>query len=187
MPTSAGISPELVLLGALLAAALAGAIALWILVVRLARFEAGLAQLEHLAALRTNLERLSATHADLDLRRLEHALLDVRDTQRRTADLLLAASERAERQTLGSSASLAPIAAPSAGALVERVVTRLLALGYERVVLVTPQAALDALLTGEGHVQVEARRDGAACKGRVLVRAGAIGDVQIQSAYSTFP
>ena len=188
MPISDGFSPELWVLAALLGAALACAIALCVLVVRLRRFEAGQTQqVEHLAALRASLERLAATHADLDLRRLEHALIDMRDTERRTADLLLAFTERSARESLGPNANLAPIAAPSAGALSERIVTRLVALGYERIVLITPHAALEALLAGEGHVQVEARRDGAACKGRVHVRQGAIVDVQIQSAYSIFP
>ena len=44
-----------------------------------------------------------------------------------------------------------------------------------------------AVSAGEGSVTVEARRDGVSCKGRVKIRAGSIGDVQMQSAYSAFP
>jgi hypothetical protein len=85
--------------------------------------------------------------------------------------------------------ALEPVGVGSASALADRIVTRLLALGYERVQLVTPFAKIAELLegAGDGEVTVEARRDGAACKGKLLVKRGAIADVQLQSAYSTFP
>ena len=87
------------------------------------------------------------------------------------------------------SSALEQVSAGSAASLADRVVTRLLALGYERVQLVTPFAKIAELLegAGDGEVTVEARRDGAACKGKILVKRGAIADVQMQSAYSTFP
>ena len=53
--------------------------------------------------------------------------------------------------------------------------------------LVTPREDLARLVQGDGEVLVEARRDGASCKGRVSVRGGVLSDVQIQAAYSAFP
>jgi hypothetical protein len=80
----------------------------------------------------------------------------------------------------------AGVPASLGGGLADRVVSRLLALGYERITFVTPPAELDAGRS-ELDIVVEARRDGAACKGRVLVRGGRIHDIQIQSAYAAFP
>jgi hypothetical protein len=74
-----------------------------------------------------------------------------------------------------------------AGSLADRIVTRLLALGYDRITFVTPPTELALGTQGDLDVVVEARRDGAACKGRVLVRHGRIHDIQIQSAYAAFP
>jgi len=63
--------------------------------------------------------------------------------------------------------------------------------GYERVRLVTPASELEQLAAGEaggsGELVVEARRDGVLCKGRVLLRRGALTDVEIQPAYKLFP
>ena len=36
-------------------------------------------------------------------------------------------------------------------------------------------------------IAVEAVRDGVLCKGRVLLRAGALSDVEIKPAYTVFP
>jgi hypothetical protein len=73
----------------------------------------------------------------------------------------------------------------------ERVVNRLLALGYERVRLITSPEDLAALAAeprgGNGEITVEARRDGALCKGRVLLRSGALTEVEIRPSYSVFP
>ena len=77
-----------------------------------------------------------------------------------------------------------PVAAPALG---ERIVNRLMALGYERIELVTPHAELEAIAGGGGEVLVEARREGVPCKGRVRVRAGRIEAVQLQPAFGVFP
>jgi hypothetical protein len=60
-------------------------------------------------------------------------------------------------------------------------------MGFERIVIVTPREQFDAIQTQGGEVSVEARRDGAACKGKVIFRGGALVDVAMQSAYATFP
>jgi hypothetical protein len=169
---------------ALLAACAVAAFAAWQILGRLKAFEKHLARLEDLAVLRERVEHLAGAQPELDLRRLEHVLLDLRDATKRTEERLLTLVEG----TRASSVTGLPVpAAASAALLSERIVTRMLALGYERVQLVTPLSELEPLLGGEGAVTLEARRDGVSCKGRVKIKAGAIGDVQMQSAYSAFP
>lgn len=147
------------------------------------RMDARLEKLERLDELVAQVEKLGKTSHELDLRRVEHVLLDVRDAQKRTEERLLALAEARTRSEREPGA----LAEPTAGALSERVVGRLLALGYERVHIVTPHDELARIASTSGEVVVEARRDGAACKGRVLVRSGSIQDVQLQSAYGMFP
>lgn len=129
---------------------------------------------------------LASAHAELDLRRIEHALYDIRDGQKRVEDRVLAGIE-ARHGSSQSASAIEPASQAIATTLPERIVTRMLALGYERIQFVTPVADVQRISNGDGEVAVEARRDGAACKGRVLVRGGAIADLQLQSAYSIFP
>ena len=172
-----------------LAAAVLGACALcaycaWQILARLKSFERHVERLQDLAVLRERVERLAGAQPELDLRRLEHVLLDLRDAQKRTEERMLALIE-GTRANLSS--SLPVPAAAGTALLAERIVTRLLSLGYERVQLVTPLAELEPLLGGEGMAVVEARRDGVSCKGRVKLKGGAIQDVQMQAAYGAFP
>jgi hypothetical protein len=70
----------------------------------------------------------------------------------------------------------------------ERITTRLLAMGFERIEVLTPLEQLEHLQAGgEGEVLVEARRAGAHHKGRVLVKDGAICDVKLRDSYEAFP
>src|SRR5690349_14766177 len=172
-----------------IAAALLGACALaawcaWQILARLKTFEKHVERLQDLAVLRERVECLAGAQPELDLRRLEHVLLDLRDTHKRTEERMLALIE----STRASAAPGLPVPAAAGTALLaERIVTRLLSLGYERVQLVTPLAELEPLLGGEGVAVIEARRDGVSCKGRVKLKAGAIQDVQMQAAYGAFP
>lgn len=138
------------------------------------------------AALGELAKALAATRdeaRELDLRRVEHALLDLRDLARRVEDRILVADEARHKEQI----SPATLQTQGGGALSDRVITRLLALGYDRITFVTPPDELERNAQGDLDVVVEARRDGAACKGRVLVRSGRIHDIQIQSAYAAFP
>ena|SRR5260221_4576793 len=171
---------------ALLAVATVG---IWFVVARLRVLEGRLAHLDRLEAIQASLSKFQDERGELDVRRLEHVLIDIRDGQKRVEDRMLAVLEsgRGGARTQGA---LEPVGVGSASALADRIVTRLLALGYERVQLVTPFAKIAELVEGaggDGEVTVEARRDGAACKGKILVKRGAIADVQLQSAYSAFP
>lgn len=183
-------TPPLAALADVLAAAglvvgLALAVGLWVAVGHLRELRGELRKLSTLESIDAALGRLASERSDLDLRRLEHVLIELRDGGRRLEDAWLASSQ--------SSRSLeAPERSPDRPvSLAERVTNRLLALGYERVRLVTAAEELEALARqaggGDGDIVVEARRNGAPCKGRVLLRSGALTEVEIRPAYSVFP
>lgn len=164
----------------------AAAAALWLVVGRLRKIEAKTASLDRLAGIGGALEKMQEDGQGLDLRRIEHVLIDIRDGQKRVEDRMLAVLERSAGPK-GTASALVATSAGSAESLADRIVTRLLSLGYERVQLVTPLEKIGEMIAGDGEVAVEARREGAACKGRIVVRRGVIVDVQLQSAFTMFP
>ena len=188
-PTLLGTTLPLVLLG-LVVALLAG---LAILVARLGARAAALEErasaLDKLEPLAGHVRKLAESEDALDLRRLEHVLVDIRDGQRRVEERLLGLVESLEhsRDVLHPQAPQSPPTPGGAAPLAERVVTRLLALGYERIELLTPLDDIESLADDDGELVVEARKDGSLHKGRVHVRSGAIVDVQLRSTYEAFP
>lgn len=179
---SVPVLPWLAVLGVLLLAA--GVAVLGVLVTRLRALEANLGGLARLEDVKRSVDRIAEGREDLDLRRLEHVLIDIRDTQKRVEDGIVSVLENRAQSALVAG-ERAPGASPVE--LADRVVTRLLALGYERVLLVTPHDQLETFADGDGEIVVEARRDGAICKGRVVVRDGRITEIQVQPAYAAFP
>jgi hypothetical protein len=170
--------------GGLLLAVVAAAAAAWAAVRRLDRLRRELGTLESLQELQRSVAGWLAERDDLDLRRIEHLLIDLRDGSKRVEELLL----RVHADNAATGEALVPLGAVAGErGLGERVVNRLLALGYERIELVTPHQELEAIGRGDGAVRVEARREGVLCKGRVRVRAGRIDSVQLQQAFSIFP
>jgi len=185
---SAPSDPETVLL--VVAAAVGGSIVAlqFVLLASIRRLEKRLGSLDRLQGLETALQKLAEREAAIDLRRTEHVLLDVRDQVKRLEERVMSLSERGARAGLSTdlvSTTATPAAASSL--VTDRILTRLLALGYERIQIVTSGDELAALSAGEGDAIVEARRDGALCKGRVRVAHGQVGAVQVQPAYSAFP
>lgn len=176
--------PEAVLwLGVALLFLLAAVVfALFTLHRRLEVLQRELGPLATLAELQRLLQSAVAGRDALDLRRIEHVLIDLRDGTRRVEEQLLRLAE--QRQETAQSGGLVALAPPS---VAERILNRLYALGYERVELIAPAAEVEALALGEGEVRVEARREGALCKGRVRLRAGRIEAVQLEPAYPIFP
>ena len=181
-----------------ISAAAAGGIvgAQFVLATSLRRLEKRLGSLDRLQGLEAALQKLAGREAALDLRRTEHTLLDVRDHLKRLEERLLAVVESRARESaqaggnsLANGTELAVGASPAAATSVvtDRILTRLLALGYERIQIVTSADDLALLGSTEGVVIVEARRDGALCKGRVRVARGLVGAVELQPAYSAFP
>ena len=166
----------------LLVAVCAGVAGVWVLVGRLRELERMAGRLEALDDVRAGLQRLVADREDLDLRRVEHVLIEMRDGQKRLEDALLRTLQRPGSQA-------APVAGdtPLDVQVSERVVNRLLALGYEQIRVLSERADLEAIHEGSGEVLVEARRHGSICKGRVHFRSGALTDVDLQPSWSTFP
>jgi hypothetical protein len=184
MPLDSSVSTALApwLAALALAAVAAAAIGVWMIHHRLGELSRAIGQLARLEDIAVAVKKLAGDRSDLDLRRLEHVLIEIRDAQRRLEDALLRVSQS---RASPASSELATAGAP--GSLAERATTRLLALGYERVQLVTPLAELDDLGARDGEILVEARRGGVPCKGRVLVRDGRLADVEMKTAYGTFP
>lgn len=171
---------------ALLAVLGACAWPLWILIGRFRRLEKRLGKLEVLERIESVLARVLDERDDLDLRRLEHVLVELRDDVRRQNERLISTLESLrQRSDARTSAAVAP-EAPGNG-LAERIISRLLAQGFERIDLLTPAEEFESIARSEGEVQVEARRDGTPHKGRVRVRDGVIVDVHLRSSYQVFP
>jgi hypothetical protein len=184
MPADSSVSATVLCWLAVLVVAttLAASVGVWLILARLRELHKSTSELGRLEELSASVKKIASDRSDLDLRRVEHVLIEIRDAERRLEDALVRLSEsRAspngpEQAGRSSSVSLA-----------ERVTTRLLALGYERVQFVTPLSELEKLGDQDGEVLVEVRRAGVPCKGRVLVRGGALSDVEIKTAYATFP
>ena len=170
-----------------------GLILVWLQGKRLASQVHGLERLgalDRLVELAELQAKAGSEKSDLDGRRLEHVLVEVRDGIKRLDQTVMTFLEK--------QASLAERPAPDANtppntgrnrqpALAERVVNRLLALGYEGVQLVPDREELERIFEEDGDVAVEVRRDGALYKGRVEISGGVIQDVVVKPFYSLFP
>jgi hypothetical protein len=171
------------LLALLLVATSAGAIGVWIVLQRLRELGRLGERLAALDEIKSSLQQLASDRGDLDLRRIEHVLIEQRDGQRRLEDAILRATQGPR------AAQAAPAASESATGLSDRIVQRVLAHGYEQVHVVPTLEDLGELFRAGGahEVLVEARKAGVLCKGRVLVRDGAVVDVELKPAYTMFP
>jgi hypothetical protein len=165
---------------------------LWALVSRQRTVESRLGRLDRLDEIQRQVTRLADAGGDLELRRLEHVLIDIRDGQKRLEERLLQLAESARQQAAREPAEdptrREPERNPGAH-LSERILNRLLAMGYERIQLLASLEELAALVAegGDGDVQVEARRAGAVCKGRVAIRRGSIAGVELTGSHAMFP
>ncbi len=169
----------LVLCALLLAAATT---ALWLLVIRAKDLSESADRWSALDKIHSQLGKLVGERSDIDLRRLEHVLLDVRDGLKKVEGAFLDSVQQGRSPDGGTAAG-----AGGPREISERVVNRLLALGYERVELAAEDEQLAAVAGGDGAVLVEAQRGGSLYKGRVHFENGAIRDVDMRSSHSTFP
>jgi hypothetical protein len=172
-------------------ALMAGVLACLVLLIGRARvLEDRLERLDTLDEIPQGLRALIESTKELDLRRLEHLLLDLRNEHKLLREQLMQiveSSRHAASEKTVMAAGVLEGPAPVTTPLSERVVNRLLALGYERIQLITSTSELDELASGDGDVLVEARRAGAICKGRVKIHAGAISEVDVRSNHDMFP
>lgn len=187
---SAPADPETMVF--VIAAAVGGAVVAlqFVLVVSVRRLEKRLGSLDRLQGLESALQKLAEREAAVDLRRTEHTLLDVRDQLKRLEERLLSVAESRARESAeraGTGLAVASTPAAETSLVTDRILARMLALGYERIQIVTSSDELAQLGHAEGFAIVEARRDGALCKGRVRVARGLVGAVEVQPAYSAFP
>jgi hypothetical protein len=153
---------------------------------RVQQLSRDLAPLQRLESVDGALSKLVAEGDDLELRRLEHVLIDIRDGQRRLEERLLAMVETLGKRDLLQSQAVPPDGARGAH-LAERITSRLLSLGFERIELLTPFDDLEGMAQGESEVLVEARRGASQHKGRVVLRDGGIVDVRMRDSYGAFP
>lgn len=168
---------------AALVAVVVCALGVWSVVGRLASLAQDTKRLGTLERVSEDLSRLSNEREELDLRRIEHVLVDMRDAHVRLEEALL---RTLESQTAGAEREMSvPHAVPDS--LSERVVNRLLSLGFSQVQLVTPIEEVQALCETDGDVVIEAKRNGVLHKGRVLVRQGRLAEVEVQPFYAIFP
>jgi hypothetical protein len=172
------------ILALLLLAGIAGIA--WQLLGRLRTIEERMSGLDRLPEIKSEIARLGDERSVLDLRRLEHVLIDMRDAQKRLDERLMQiveAARQAKSEVEHASGSERPGRMPYA----ERIVNRLLAMGYERIQILTPVEELAQVFDEGGEVVVEARQEGAVCKGRVRVSDGGIVSAELKSAHSMFP
>ena len=143
------------------------------------------------AELRESLAKLASERSDIDLRRLEHVLIDQREALTRLEDSLLSTVNQAMTQRAAEARSAAPPGEPvvkeRADELGERIVNRLIAMGYERVHLAAERSDLEALDDERDEVPVEAHKLGVVYKGRVVLTGGRITDVDLDPPYAVFP
>lgn len=152
---------------------------------RLEQERTDLEPLAHLKSIEAAVRRLAEERNGLDLRRVEHVLIDLRDAQRRLEERLIGAFERLQAVDVVVPARAA-LETPR-GRMAERVTARLLAMGFERIEILTPADEIERVTDGDGEIVVEARRGGAAHKGRVTLRDGTIADVRMREGYEAFP
>jgi len=173
-----------------------------------ARLEAAVdrlgAALEQQAAGFERLRAESAASSDGGPEESPSGLESMRDDLRAFAEAARAASESASRGTTdairsgladlrdalaaggGSAAPEAREAVGPAG-LVERVQTRLLAMGYQNPGVVSAPDEIATAIEAGGDVVVEARRSGATHKGRITLEGGAISAVHLRPGHDVFP
>lgn len=159
---------------------------IWAMVSHLRRIREEGARLVILEELDRKLGRLVADRDDLDLRRLEHILIDLREGQKRLEEAHLRIAEQAA--SAGQQRAGQALAIPAGDSSVaERVVNRLLSMGFEQIQVITRMEKLNELVHRDGEVLVEAKHGGVLHKGRVSLRDGRLADVSMNPAYSIFP
>ena len=186
-PISLGVE-VLYLIGAVIGALLVIIWMLWRMISALAEQAEQLDALQGLDEIAESLDEMAKGSDELGRRRLEHVLIDIRDGQKRFEERWLAQMEKhGGAGGAGGAGGVMPGIDSSATSLSERITNRLLAMGFERIEVLSPIEEVDSMADGDGEVRVEARRGGVAHKGHVLLREGSIADVRLRDGYDAFP
>lgn len=161
---------------------------LWSILRGLQRQGSRQSELEALERIERLLTRYSEEREPVDLHRIEATLAGLSTQNARVEQALRDMLEVLDRepQTVVVEPQPQPATASTRVDWTERVTNRLLAEGYGRIQLVTSREELSQL-EGDGEVQVEARRENVAYKGRVVIRSGRIVDVALRPAFEMFP
>ncbi len=160
---------------------------------RVARFERHLRELSGLRVIADRLhgigelvEKVRVDRVETRLDRIDGALERLHEDLQQLVDL----GERHEREGAVARVPVAPVLLPSPAAstgiqLLTTVESRLAALGYDRVRVLTDLATI----TPEQPVDlsVECERNEMPFKGKVVVQQGNVLDVRLQSVAQTFP
>ncbi|MCI0587032.1 MAG: hypothetical protein L0323_09360 [Planctomycetes bacterium] len=167
---------EATILGTLLVACLAVlAAAAWTLAARVRRAEEDLRRLRGIELLNDRAATLADSVGRLELGRLETSL-----------QALVDAVPRLERALWRIEEGLARPVAPGPGPMREAIEARLRDLGYHRI-QVCEEEGIPEDGGGGFAIPVEAARGDVPHKGRVLVREGAIREVELRPLYGLFP
>jgi len=126
------------------------------------------------------LGRLRLDRVENLLQRLHEDLDDLREATTSVEQAVVRIPPPPVREVASASAAETP--GQRLRALVE---TRLLQLGYSDLRLLTDVDSVPA--TADVEVQVECLKNRMPCKGRVLLRNGALRDVQLQTIVQSFP
>jgi len=144
----------------------------------------------------------SSTDRDRIIEALDRAGKAQVSATRETTERLnsLASALREVASTSAAVSASAPVAGASAGsgsptgaaevgvpATLDRVHTRLAALGYTEVEVITPRDEITDELLCSGALMVEARRSGSIHKGKIALENGAVVDVQLKPGHGMFP
>jgi len=141
---------------------------------------------EALQSLARATEAQAGAEGSRDTDRILAALADLQAAQSASAQ---AVADRLQEALAALAASGAGGGAAQVAALgpLEAAREYLQGLGYSDVKVVTPAAEITPELLAGGAVVVEARREGATHKGKVLFEAGSPSDAQLQGGHGMFP
>lgn len=152
--------------------------------VRLVRFETYLREVSALKVVNERLKGVSDSMTRVNLEPVEDRLDMIHAELRGLAEMAAKLEHTASRVREVSTPEVT--ASEPAGERIRGVVeTRLLALGYRNLRLLTDISA--ATMSDEIEIVVEAERNQMPCKGRVLTVNGEVRDVYLQSVAQSFP
>ena len=141
---------------------------------------------DRVASLGDDAGKSGLSQVSSQLQQLHEDLADVREaTESLREHSTIAAPASGQRDSVGSTWDFSGQHQPPATRIVAVIETRLLQLGYRDLRLLGDLSGVE--FTDEIEVQIEGRRNGMPCKGRVVMRNGSVSDVAMQAVTQSFP